>query len=119
MKIIVTSSGEKPESPVDPRFGRAAKFMVYDTASDQYEAVDNVQNLHAAQGAGIQAAETAARLKADCVLTGHCGPKAFMVLKAAGVKVYTGVEGTVADAVARFKSGELNPAEGADVEGHW
>lgn len=119
MKLFVTSSGETPESPVDPRFGRAAKFMVYDTESERYEAVDNVQNLHAAQGAGIQAAETAARLKADCVLTGHCGPKAFMVLKAAGVKVYTGVEGTVADAVARFKSGELIPAEGADVEGHW
>lgn len=119
MKIIVTSSGENPESPVDPRFGRAAKFMVYDTASDQYESVDNIQNLHAAQGAGIQAAETVARLEADCILTGHCGPKAFMVLKAAGVKVYTGVEGTVADAVARYKSGELNPTEGADVEGHW
>lgn len=119
MKIVVTSGDGNPESQVDPRFGRAAKFIVFDTESERYETVDNAQNLQAAQGAGIQAAETVARLGAECLLTGHCGPKAFMVLNAAGVKVFTGVDGKTADAVARYRAGELTPSDGADVDGHW
>ena len=119
MKIVISSSDGKPESPVDPGFGRAAKFLVFDTESDRFEIVNNDQNLHAAQGAGIQAAETVARLGAEYLLTGHCGPKAFMVLKAAGIKICTGVEGTAAEALARFRAGEIVPAEGADVDGHW
>ncbi len=58
MKIVITSLGETLDSPVDERFGRAAKLILFDTASRQFSAVDNHQSLGAAQGAGIQAAET-------------------------------------------------------------
>lgn len=52
-------------------------------------------------------------------MTGHCGPKAFRVLSAAGVKVYDTDQPTVAAALEAFKAGWLKPAESADVEGHW
>jgi predicted Fe-Mo cluster-binding NifX family protein len=55
----------------------------------------------------------------EAVLTGHCGPKAFHVLTAAGVKVYAGVEGTVAEALEKLKAGSLQEATGADVDSHW
>ena len=119
MKILVTASGETPESPVDPRFGRAAKFIVHDSETGEFLAVDNSQNLNAAQGAGIQAAQTVVDLGADVVLTGHCGPNAFRTLSVAGVQVVVGVEGTVAEAVERFKAGDIQPAEAPDVQGHW
>jgi predicted Fe-Mo cluster-binding NifX family protein len=119
MKIAVTSSGRTMESPVDPRFGRAAFFIVVDTDTGAFEAHDNAQNLNAAQGAGIQSAETVSRLGAAAVVTGHCGPKAFRTLQAAGVKVVVGAAGTVAEAAEAFKKGELKPADAADVEGHW
>jgi hypothetical protein len=57
MKIAISASGPTLESPVDPRFGRAACFIIYDSANGQFEAHDNKQNLNAVQGAGIQAAE--------------------------------------------------------------
>jgi predicted Fe-Mo cluster-binding NifX family protein len=107
------------ESPVDPRFGRAAFFVVVDTDGGAFETHSNDQNVNAAQGAGIQAAETVSRLGAEAVLTGHCGPKAFRTLQAAGIRVVTGAEGTVQEAVEKFNSGELAPAGGPDVEGHW
>jgi predicted Fe-Mo cluster-binding NifX family protein len=52
------------------------------------------------------------------VVTGHCGPKAFRVLSAAGVKVYNTDAPTVAEALDRFRAGKLVPADAADVEGH-
>jgi predicted Fe-Mo cluster-binding NifX family protein len=80
---------------------------------------DNSQNLNAAQGAGIQAAATVSRLGATVLITGHCGPKAFRALMAAGIKIYTGATGTVSEAIAQFKAGKLSLADAADVEGHW
>lgn len=119
MKIVVTATGETLAAPVDQRFGRAARFIVYDTATKGIESVDNAQNLQAAQGAGIQAAETVSRLGGECLLTGHCGPKAFRALSAAGIRVYNGASGTVAEAIAAFEAGKLAPAAGSDVDGHW
>ncbi len=119
MNLIVTSSGATLESPVDPRFGRARHFLVIDRDSMTFVAHDNAQNLNAAQGAGIQAAQAVARLGGDVLITGHCGPKAFRVLKAAGIRVYTTRAATVKEAVERFAAGTLVEAKDADVESHW
>ena len=119
MKIAVSATDKNLTSRVDPRFGRAAFFILLDTESGAFEAHDNQQNLNAAQGAGIQAAENVSRLKAEVVLTGHCGPKAFRVLEAAGIQVVVGAEGTVAEALEAFKTGKLKPTPHADVDGHW
>lgn len=119
MKIVITSQGTTLDSPVDPRFGRAKYFVLADTESDEFTSHDNVQNLNAPQGAGIQSAQSVARLDAEAVLTGHVGPKAFAVLQTAKILVYTGVAGTVREAIAALKSGKLQAAKAADVEGHW
>ena len=119
MKLIVTSLGETMESPVDQRFGRARHFILYDTETQEWSAHDNKQNLEAAQGAGIQAGQKAGELGAEAVITGHCGPKAFQVLTAGGIKVFNGAEGSAADAIEQFKAGRLTEADGADVQGHW
>jgi predicted Fe-Mo cluster-binding NifX family protein len=101
------------------RFGRAPWFIIADTETGEFQAVRNDQNLGAAQGAGIQSAQRVANHGAHVVLTGHCGPKAFRVLKAAGVSVHVGVAGAVSDAIEQFKAGALREADQADVEGHW
>ena len=119
MKIAITSSGETLDALMDPRFGRAPKFILYDTDSGQFESVDNDQNLNPSQGAGIQSAQTVARLCAEAVISGNCGPKAFKALTAAGIKVIVGTEGTVAQAIEQFKAGELHPTESSNVDGHW
>ena len=119
MKLAFTTSGETLEAPLDSRFGRAPKFLVYDTDSNTFEVIDNGQNLNAAQGAGIQAAETIARLNVDAVVTGHCGPKAFRTLSAAKIKVYNTDAPTVAAALEAFQVGKLQASDSANVDGHW
>jgi predicted Fe-Mo cluster-binding NifX family protein len=119
MKIAFSTSGETLDSPLDSRFGRAPKFLIYDLDKNSFVAVDNGQNLNAAQGAGIQSAETVVRLGVQSLVTGHCGPKAFRVLLAAGVKIYTTDAATVAVALEGYRSGKLTEAKAADVDGHW
>jgi predicted Fe-Mo cluster-binding NifX family protein len=119
MKIAVSAQEAKPESPIDPRFGRARHFMVYDDETDSWEAVDNIQNLQATQGAGIQSASIVVNAGCSALISGHCGPKAFTALCKVGVAVYAVTGGTVREAVAAFKHGELKKLEDADVDGHW
>ena len=119
MKVAITAQGNNLDAQVDPRFGRAKFFIVADTETGEFKAVDNVQNLNATQGAGIQAGQNIADLGAESVITGHVGPKAFAVLQAAEIKIYTGATGTVKNALQQFKSGSLQCADGADVQGHW
>lgn len=119
MKVAITAQGQDMSAAVDPRFGRAKHFIVVDTDTDQWSAHDNGQNLNAAQGAGIQAGKNIIDLEVSALITGHVGPKAFMTLQSGGVEIYTGAEGSVADALAAFKAGTLVKADGADVQGHW
>ena len=119
MKIAVTSQGKDLSGQVDPRFGRAKYFMVVDTDSGESSVHDNSQNLNAAQGAGIQAGQNVVNLGVEAVLTGNVGPKAYATLQAGNVRVYVGATGTVADAIEQLKSGKLQEASQANVQGHW
>lgn len=119
MKVVVTSSGTSLDAPVDQRFGRARFFLLIDSETQDCEAHDNTQNLNAAQGAGIQAAEDVVRLGAEAVISGHFGPKAFRVLKTAGIRMYATRAATAAEAVVELRADKLVEAGDADVEGHW
>lgn len=116
MKIAVTSVGKTMDAQVDPRFGRAACFVVVDPETMEFKAVEN-GNVDAG-GAGINAAKVVIDAGAKAVLTGNCGPNAERTLHAGNVRLYTGVTGTVADAVEQFKAGKLTEATGPNVQSH-
>ena len=117
MKIAVTSVGAQMDAQVDPRFGRAAYFAMIDTETMAFEALENA--CPAAGGAGINSAKVVIDAGAKALLTGHCGPNAERTLRAGGVALYTGVAGTVAEAVERFKAGQWQEAAGPNVESHF
>ena len=119
MKIAVTATGPELSSALDPRFGRAAYFILVDPETMPFEGLENRQNLDLPQGAGIQAGKTIVDRHADALITGNCGPKAFKVLERAGVKIMVGASGTVADALAQFKRNQLTPVDAPNVEGLW
>ena len=119
MKIAFTTSGNSLEAPLDSRFGRAQKFLIYDLEEKSIEIMDNEQNLNAAQGAGIQAAQSVVRSGAKILITGNCGPKAFHVLSAAGISIYNSAAATVAEALEQYLAVKLTAASAANVEGHW
>jgi predicted Fe-Mo cluster-binding NifX family protein len=119
MKIAVSAKGKGLDSEVDPRFGRAPFFVLIDPETMAFDVCENKQNLQLPQGAGIQAAQNIVDGGAEVLLTGNCGPKAFQVLQAAGVKVAVGLSGTVREVVSRFQQGKIEYAQAPNVEGHW
>jgi predicted Fe-Mo cluster-binding NifX family protein len=120
MKISISAQGWDLDSRVDPRFGRAAQFLIYDTEASSFEVVSNSQSLNAMQGAGIKAAEVMSNRGVQVLITGHCGPKAFNALKAAGIEVISSADGlTVAQALEKYKSGQFTTSNAPDVTGHW
>jgi predicted Fe-Mo cluster-binding NifX family protein len=117
MKIAFSTSGESLEAPLDSRFGRAPNFLLYDLESGLARLVDNGVSRASSQGAGIQAADSVARAGAGAVVTGHCGPKAFQVLHAASIRVFTCNAATVEEALRQYRSGTLVEQSGPDVAG--
>ena len=119
MKVAVSSEGKTLESKIDQRFARAPFFIFADSETGEFEAHDNSGPMTAAHGAGPQASSLLADKGVEVLITGHCGPNAFRALAAAGIKVVTGASGTVAEAIEKFRSGDLKPSSGSDVGGHW
>jgi len=120
MKVAISTSGRDLECEVHQRFGRTPWMLYVDTTNKvEPEAVSSGDHAGADQGVGIQTAREVVAHGAQILLTGHCGPRAYEVLKSAGVYVYTGVEGTAADALAWLAGGYLVPTGKADRAEHW
>jgi len=117
MKIAITSMGAKLEDKVDPRFGRCHYFILFDTETNKFEAVENT-GAQGMGGVGILSGQLMADKEVKTVLTGSCGPNAFQTLQAAGIKVITGVTGTVQEAIDKFKAGELKAISQANASAH-
>ena len=119
MKIAVTAQGNELSSKVDTRFGRAKWIIVFDTETEEFKAHNNIMNLNAAQGAGIQAGRNVIESGAEVVITGNTGPNAFKTLNAGNVKVYLTGDQTVQEAIEAFRADKLQQAQQPNVEGHW
>jgi predicted Fe-Mo cluster-binding NifX family protein len=118
-KIAVSSEGPSLDQAVDPRFGRAAGFMIVDPTDMSFEYLDNGGSQAMAQGAGIQAAESVVRSGAKVVLTGFVGPKAFHALQSAGIEIGQNLEKmNVGQAVQAYLEGRVNAAQAPNSGGH-
>ncbi|MGI6448770.1 MAG: NifB/NifX family molybdenum-iron cluster-binding protein [Desulfitobacteriia bacterium] len=106
MKIAITSMGQELTAGHDPRFGRCAYFLIYDTEEDTYKAVENKGQL-AGGGAGIAAAQQMTDEGVQVVLTGNLGPNAYNLIKASGIKAYQCKVASCQDALALYKAGKL------------
>jgi len=119
MKIAITSVSNSIDSEIDPRFGRAKYFLVYDTETDKYEFVDNTLNVKAMQGAGVQSGQKVSELDVKAVISDHMGPKALSVLKESGIRIFTTDKTKLKDIIEAFKNNELKEISRPDVPGRW
>jgi len=118
LKVAVSAAAPSLDATIDPRFGRCSYFVIVDTDTMEFEALQNPAQ-YMGGGAGIQAAQTVANKGAKAVLTGSVGPNAYQALSAAGIQIITGVYGTVREAVMKFKQGELRSTFGPTAPMHY
>ncbi|MBN1633356.1 MAG: NifB/NifX family molybdenum-iron cluster-binding protein [Ignavibacteria bacterium] len=89
MKLAVTSTGNSPESGMCEKFGRCKFFVIYDTETENYEAISNFGETMES-GAGPKAAEMLIMREVEILLTGNVGDKAENALIKGGIKIVTG-----------------------------
>jgi predicted Fe-Mo cluster-binding NifX family protein len=106
--IAVSSEGPLLTDMIDPRFGRAAGFVIANSANEQLKYIDNGASQVLAHGAGIETTVKLAKEGVQVVLSGFVGPKAFQALQAAGIQVCQDVQGmTVGEALTKYHAGEF------------
>lgn len=112
MKIAFTSKGTQWESEMDPRFGRASFFILYDEEKEELTHVNNSAAEKEAHGAGPKAAQILFEQNVQVIVTGNGpGGNAAAVIDKAGIEVLVGAgEKTVEQAYAAFKNNELKKA---------
>jgi predicted Fe-Mo cluster-binding NifX family protein len=106
MKICVSSKGNTLDSALDPRFGRAAYFIIADTGTMEHEVVENAAAASGG-GAGIASGQLMIDKSVSAVITGNLGPNAMNVLSAAKIEAYRGDNNSVKDNIEKFKKGML------------
>ena len=106
MKIAFSITGDDVSAPVEQKFGRSPKFLIFDTENDNFKIIDNT-NYDAPGGAGVKAAETVIKAGVKIVVTGDCGPKALNALKQADVTIYSIKNASIKDALDLYHAGKL------------
>ena len=103
--IAISSTGNTLDAEVDPNFGRAAWFIIINTETMEFEAIEGVGE-SVESGAGKAAAELIIRTGVNGVLTGEIGGNSAFILSEAGIYVFTGASGTIEYAIEQYKLGK-------------
>ena len=109
MRIAFSTKGNSWDSSMDPRFGRAEMFLIYDEEKDALEEIDNKETDGMDHGVGPQTVKKMLSLSVDVIVTGNgAGEKALAILKKSNVKMYTGAgDMTLKEAYTAYKNDKL------------
>lgn len=108
MLIAITALENSLQSEIDPRFGRAAYYMIVNTETDEVTVHNNSDGIGASNGAGTGAAQTLSEYGVQALYTGSVGPKAADVLQKANIPYYENITGTVQDVLDQLKNGHVS-----------
>ncbi|MEI6101039.1 MAG: NifB/NifX family molybdenum-iron cluster-binding protein [Eubacteriales bacterium] len=106
MKIAVTTDGEQ----IFQHFGQCSIFTVFTVVNAM---ITDKKILDASASGHAALAPFLKSTGADVVICGGIGGGARQMLSEAGIKLISGMEGNIEDAVAKYIKGELNDMGGS------
>lgn len=115
LKIAISAEGKNLDSRVGQRLGDSQYMLIVDLETGDFEAIPNPRG-SGQRAAGIQAVVLAITKEVSIVFTGYCSPNARKYLADNGIEVLTGIVGTVADVLEKYKQGDYQEDEPADAE---
>lgn len=116
MKICLTAKEGNLDSELDPRFGRAQNYVVYDTETNESKVISN-ESINASGGAGTAGAQLMTREGISAVISGNFGPNASAGLNALNIEMYTSSVDSIKNIIEKYKTGKLTRINSATVEG--
>ncbi|ACS79649.1 NifB/NifX family molybdenum-iron cluster-binding protein [Maridesulfovibrio salexigens] len=102
MLIAVSANNSNLDDQFEPRFGRAAGFVIFNSETGESRFIDNSVNAQVAGGAGLQTAQLLADQGVNSVISGTFGPKAEQALQAGHIEMVTVQSGTVRELVENY-----------------
>ncbi|MCF8010366.1 MAG: NifB/NifX family molybdenum-iron cluster-binding protein [Clostridiales bacterium] len=117
MKIAICSTGSDLNSSTDPRFGRCPYFVLVDEKGNHLQTLEN-ESQNSPHGAGISTAQFMINNGVSTVLAGKIGPKAIQPLLSAGIDIYTGISGSVNQALQSYNENKLSRTNNANASPH-
>jgi len=110
MKIAFATNGENLKAKIALHFGRADKFLVYDTLKKFFKVYPNPEVL----GKELPP-DFLNRIGVDTVITFSLGPMAFGKLKRFGIKTYKAKEGTISENIKLFEEEKISLLDKKDI----
>ncbi len=107
MKIGLPSNGNDLSQAFASVFGRCSYFVVIDSDNQKVIAAFPNTAQNAAGGAGIQASQSLVDNQVEVVIAPQMGPNAWNVLQNTGIRVYSGINGTIQQNIDAFINGKL------------
>jgi len=107
MKIALPAGTPDMTARVENKLGTAPYLLVIDTDDMTFEAIEGPP-LTAGPGSGIQAVTLVLGMGAKTLLVGTISPGIARTLRKSGIEIITGVDGTVKDAVERYRRGDFS-----------
>ena len=115
MKVCITAREGSLDSEMDPRFGRAQTYLIYDTETKETKVIDN-ESINASGGAGTAGSQLMSTEGVGAVVSGNYGPNAATGLSALGIDMYTSPVASIKSIIEKFDAGELTKVDSATVE---
>lgn len=107
MKIAITASGDKPNSPVDSRFTAARYVLIFDMADGQWEVVQFSLWSRQQKLSGQIRASMLAEKGVGTLISGGVDPVAFRELRKRRIGVYQASDCLVREAAEMLAAGCL------------
>lgn len=111
MKVVLAADGNSLESNIAKRFGHADYYLIVDTESLSFEAVENPG--HSDNHAIIQ---KIAERGVDMFIVGNIGPHAFEIINSLGLKVGLLRKSTAREAIDKLLSNDLEMLNGPTLK---
>ena len=103
-------------SKVGP-LARCTHFFIFEGSPENFKLVE-CRVKGAPNEKGPNAAQNISKMEVGTVITGTIGPRAYKILKDAGISIKAGCSGTVAEAVKKCAAGKLKDCKGATYSGY-
>lgn len=115
MKIAITAHGDNRHGAVDSRFLQADYFVLYDQERNTWDSLSHAKHITSTPERFLQTGQELSNIGVKVLITGHIGPKAFKMLQAEQITIYSlgemnntsAVE--VEEVLLAFLSGRLMP----------
>lgn len=118
MIIAIPSKGMTKTDAVDDRFGRATYYVIYNSETKEFSAIENSAK-EEVSGAGGQAVRLLDKEGVKVALVPEVGPKALDAFRAFDIKAFTYDKGcSVSTAIEQYEAGNLKEVITESHGGH-